>query len=88
MKQNLEKRLGKLETVSAVARRAREYAMRQAGPSAVEQLRETLQEHGFVPGADESLASCFARALGITDSELDHRLRSGTLRAAEWSLNA
>ena len=88
MRQNLDKRLGKLETASAVARRAREYAMRKAGPSAAEQLRETLQEYGFIPGANESLASCFARALGISDSELDHCLRSGTLRTAEWSLNA
>jgi hypothetical protein len=86
MRQNLEKRLGRLETVSAAACRAR--AVRQAGSSAAEQLRETLRGYGFVPGPDESLASTFARALGVSDPELDRRLRSGSLRAAEWSLNA
>jgi len=86
MRQNLEKRLGKLETVSAAACRAREYSVRQSGPSAVEQLRETLRGHGFVPGPDESLANCFARALGISDTELDRRLRSGSLRATECAV--
>jgi hypothetical protein len=80
MKQNLEKRLGRLEAVSAAACRA--LAVRQSGPSAAEQLREILRGYGFVPGANESLANCFARALGISDTELDRRLRSGTLREA------
>ena len=88
MKQSLEKRLGKLETVSAAARRAREHSLMQTGPSAADIVRESLGEYGFVPGPNESLASCLARALGITDTELDRRLRAGTLTAAEWCLHA
>jgi len=81
MRQNLHKRLGRLETISAAARRARESNANQSGLAAtIEHLRETLRSYGIEQRPEESLANTFARALGISDSELDDYLRTGACR--------
>jgi hypothetical protein len=78
MRQSFHKRLGRLETISFIARQASEYSASQSGPSAADTLRETLRLHGFEPGPKESWAETFARALGVNSSQLDEILRSGS----------
>jgi hypothetical protein len=81
MRQNLHKRLGRLEAVSAAARRARESSANQSGLTAtIEWLRETLRSYGIEQRPEESLANTFARALGMSDSELDDYLRASACR--------
>ena len=80
MKQNLHKRLGKLEVVSAAARRAREAKAKESALEAtIARLRELLRSHGIEQQPHESFANTLARGLGISDSELYQRLRTGTL---------
>ena len=77
MKQSLQKRLGRLETVSAAARRARESSANQSGLATwLRETRETLRSHGIEQLPHESFANTFARALGISDRALDDRLRA------------
>ena len=83
MKQSLHKRLGRLEIVSAATRRARESSANQSGLATwLRETRETPRLHGIEQRPDESFASTFARTLGISDTELDRRLRSGSLGVA------
>ena len=77
MKQNLHKRLGRLETVSAAERRAREAkANKSSFETWLRETREKLRLHGFEQRPDESFFDTIARALGITGRELDDLFRA------------
>ena len=77
MKQNLDKRLGRLETVRAAARRARESSANQSGLETwLRKTRETLRSHGIEQLPYESFANTLARGLGMTDRELNDHMRA------------
>jgi hypothetical protein len=75
VKASLHKRLTQLEEVRAAELKAeRDRAQQEEGRSFSEKIREMLRVNGFQPGPDESLASAFARFLGISYQELKIRL--------------
>ena len=77
MKPTIHKRLGRLETVSVEARRAREASANQSDFEAwLNKTRETLRLHGFEQRPDESFFDTIARALGMTGRELDDLFRA------------
>lgn len=57
--------------------------VRLSGPSAAEKISEWLAQNGIARGENESLMATFARALGVTLSELRVYLqrRTAGLRA-------
>ncbi len=77
MKQTLHKRLGRLETVSAAARRARESSANKSDFEAwLNRTREFLRSHGIEQLPHESFADTLARGLGMTGRELDDLFRA------------
>jgi hypothetical protein len=75
MKRSLYARLAGLERVRKAAGSA-EFAKFDSGP-AIEKIRAILRICGVEQSPTESLAEAFARALGISCSELKARLQTG-----------
>jgi hypothetical protein len=70
---SLHARIAQLEEVHQQAIRARNCSAE--GGSAIKKIRQYLSERGIEQAGTESLAETFARALGISGSELRVRLQ-------------
>ena len=74
MRQNIHRRVTKLEQFCA-AREPKKSDAGQFGYQFTAWVRESLQVCEFEQRPDESLASAFARLIGISYEELKQRLR-------------
>ena len=75
MRRSLHARIAELEEIHQRAIRARDCSSAEGG-SAIEKVRQYLNDRGIEQEKTESLAGAFARALGIDARELKARLQA------------